>query len=359
MDRLLRPKTLETEPTDANAEKVFRHWKTTFENFLESTITAVPAGTPGDDASLAAEQTAIAANNRKKFHGLINCISPDIFEMIEGDTYDTAIESLTRLYVRPTSVVYNRHQLITCKQDAGQSVDTYLQNLQRLAKPCDFKAVTAEQNKNQYIRDAFINGITSAHIRQRLLENIGELTLEQASTQARALEQAQCQNQSYESNVMAALEVPDSFEETLGAAPTPTRPRNWNKKNNKIKNNNNGNSGTCSYCGNQPHPRPSCPAKDDICDGCGKKGHWIRVCFTTNRNTLGTIGTPLNNAMPQQQQQQLQHQFQQQPQQQHSQHPFQQRQQQLQHQSQQQQHQIQYQQHQQQHNQHYHSPTLA
>ena len=144
MDRLLRPKTLETEPTDSNAEKIFKHWKLTFENYLDSTITAVPAGTPGDADSLAAEQTAITANNRKKLHGLINCISPDIFEMIESATYDTAIDSLTKLYVRPTSVVYNRHQLITCKQDAGQSIDTFLQNLQRLAKTCDFKDFTAE-----------------------------------------------------------------------------------------------------------------------------------------------------------------------------------------------------------------------
>ena len=58
MDRLLRPKTLETEPTDPNAEKIFKHWKLTFENYLESTITAVTPGTQVDDASLEAGWTA-------------------------------------------------------------------------------------------------------------------------------------------------------------------------------------------------------------------------------------------------------------------------------------------------------------
>ena len=354
MDRLLRPKTLETEPTDSNAEKIFKHWKLTFENYLESTITAVPAGTPGDDVSLAAEQTAIAANNRKKLHGLINCISPDIFEMIDGTTYDSAIDSLTKLYVRPTNIVYNRHQLIACKQDAGQPIDTFLQNLQRHAKACNFKAVTAEQNKNEYMRDALINGIASTHIRQRLLENMGELSLEQASTQARALEQAQSQNQSYDAHVMAAVGVPDMTDETLGAAPAHTRPRNANKKSNRNKNNNNGSSGTCTYCGNQPHPRTSCPAKDAICDGCGKKGHWIKVCFTTNPDTLGSIGTL--NAMPQQQQQQLQHQSQQQLQYLPHQQPQHQSQQQISYQQQQQQQQ---QSQQQQHDHHFHPPSLA
>ena len=54
MDRLLRPKIFETEPTAANSEKLYRHWKITFENYLDANIQAVTPGTPGDDASLAA-----------------------------------------------------------------------------------------------------------------------------------------------------------------------------------------------------------------------------------------------------------------------------------------------------------------
>ena len=151
MDRLLRPKTFEAEPTDLNAEKLFLHWKITFENYLNSTLTAVTPGTQGDEPSMAAERTAIASNEQKKFHGLINCISANVYELISDcTTYDAAIEKLKAAYVRPVSVVYNRHQLITSKQDPGQSVDVFLQNLQRMAKSCDFKAVSAEENKNQY-----------------------------------------------------------------------------------------------------------------------------------------------------------------------------------------------------------------
>ena len=135
---------------------------------------------------------------------------------------------------------------------------------------------------------------------------------------------------------MAVGDVPDPIEETLGAAPTaPFRPKKGNKNKNK-NSTNSGNSGTCTYCGNQAHPRPSCPAKDDVCGGCGKKGHWIRVCFTTNRDTLGSIGTPSNVAMPQQQQQlQQQQQQQQQASQYLSQQPQQQQQQAFQYPSQQ------------------------
>jgi hypothetical protein len=47
--------------------------------------------------------------------------------------------------------VYNRHKLITCKQDSSQSIDRFKQGLQRLSKTCKFQAVTAEENKQQYV----------------------------------------------------------------------------------------------------------------------------------------------------------------------------------------------------------------
>ena len=205
MDRLLRPKIFETEPSAVNAEKLYRHWKVTFENYLDTNITAVTPGTEGDGTSLAAERTARADNNRKKRHALFNNVSSDIFELIEHSVdYDAAIAVLDATYIRPTSVVYSRHKLITSKQES-QSMDSLKQNLERTAKSCNFQAVTAEQNRNQYIRDAFINGLSSSHIRQRLLENIGDLSLEDAFTQARALEQAQSQSNAYENNEVAAM----------------------------------------------------------------------------------------------------------------------------------------------------------
>ena len=99
-----------------------------------------------------------------------------------------------------------------------------MQEQQRTAKTCNFEAVTAEQYKNQYIRDAFISGITSSHIRQRLLEN-NTLSLDEAFQQARALEQAQTQSVSYENSINAAINT----EDRLVAASN-----NYNNKNNTL-----------------------------------------------------------------------------------------------------------------------------
>ena len=40
----------------------------------------------------------------------------------------------------------------------------------------------------------------------------------------------------------------------------------------------------CGKCGRAPHSRPNmCLAVNDNCRGCGRKGHFVRVCHTTAR----------------------------------------------------------------------------
>ena len=328
MDRLLRPKTLEIEATAPSAEKQFVHWRTTFENYLQESIAPVTPGTPGDDASIAAAAAATATNERKKLSALINTVSANIYELISDcATYSDAMTVLNAAFIRPTNIVYNRHQLITSKQEPGQTIDAYLQNLNRIAKSCNFDAVTAEQNKNQYIRDAFINGISSASIRQRLLENIGELSLQEACTQARALEQAQSQSAAYEQNnsSVAAIEEHSSANSSLAAAgrkPTPRKPpQTPTQKQSNLQPKKNS---SCFWCGNAYHASMSdCPAKDDICNYCQKKGHWSRVCQSKAANTaIASMGISPNvehNPYQNQHQQYHQQQQQQQQQQQHQQ----------------------------------------
>ena len=309
MDRLLRPKIFETEPSTVNAEKLYRHWKVTFENYLEANIAAIPTATPGDAASEAAERTATAAANRKKKQALFNNVSSDIFELIEHSAdYDAAIAVLDATYIRPTSVVYCRHKLITSKQES-QSIDTFKQHLERTAKSCNFQAVTAEQNKNQYIRDAFINGLSSSHIRQRLLENIGDLSLEDAFAQARALEQAQSQSSAYENHEVAALPdstpqqptlIQENDKDSLGAAGNNRnnslnsgRNTNNNYRNNR-RNNRSQQQNSCYFCGNQRHPqgRSACPAQGHVCKNCGKLHHWERVSNSSPALPVGAVGGP-------------------------------------------------------------------
>ncbi|XP_029643460.1 uncharacterized protein LOC115217881 [Octopus sinensis] len=76
------------------------------------------------------------------------------------------------------------------KDKPGESLEQYLNELKILAKDCDFIAVNAEQHRYEIIQDAFINGLISNQIRQRLLEN-KSVDLSTAYDQARSLDVAQ------------------------------------------------------------------------------------------------------------------------------------------------------------------------
>ena len=80
MDRLMRPEQFETERNAPNAEKLYKYWKLTFINYLE---TAITAGEGNND-----NQTNI---NRKKLFALINNVSADVFNIVsDTDNFDTA-----------------------------------------------------------------------------------------------------------------------------------------------------------------------------------------------------------------------------------------------------------------------------
>ena len=76
---------------------------------------------------------------------LCNYVSPNVFEYVaECTTYESATELLESLYVKPQNKIFARHQLRTCRQQPGQTLDEYLQRLKQLSKNCGFKPVSAE-----------------------------------------------------------------------------------------------------------------------------------------------------------------------------------------------------------------------
>ena len=248
MDKYLRPERLDADPNSSSAAQQWRHWNRTFTSFLSQLEGQMP----------------------NKLDVLINYVSPRVYDYIaECETYDDAVSVLESLYVKPKNEIFARHLLATRKQEAGESLDQYLQSLQQLSRDCNFKAVSAEQARDELIRDAFINGLSSVHIRQRLLEN-KTLDLRTAVDQARALESAQRHSESYHHPsypVNASTSVPTGLptqcdDEQPTAAATGRPP------------------GTqlCFFCGMARHPRFKCPARAAKCGSCGKTGHFAKVC---------------------------------------------------------------------------------
>ena len=100
-------------------------------------------------------------------------------------------------YVKPVNKIYARHRLNTILQNEYEALEEFLQRLKILSNDCNFVDVTASQFKEAAIRDAFITGLGSSYIRQRLLED-NELRLNHVFKKARSLHEAQKNTESYE-----------------------------------------------------------------------------------------------------------------------------------------------------------------
>ena len=283
MEKFLRPPTFDVEPSASNSSRLWAHWFKIFTNFLESLNNVEAAG---------------------KLRLLINHVSSTVYEYIsECSTYDDALKTLKDLYDKPCSEVFARHKLLTCSQKDGESLDQFMHSLKQLCKDCDFKKVDASQNRDDYVRDAFISGISSGFIRQRLLEN-RTLTLQVAFDQARSLEQAQLQadlykvpekaNPSYSGNLLNAAHPTQGFENM------PKEDLNATHEPNHLEIVNGTFIKKCFFCGGKMHKnRSQCPARDVVCHNCDIKGHFAKVCKkksaarSASTVTLGAV-SPLN-----------------------------------------------------------------
>lgn len=262
----MKPERLSLDANSADAELKWTHWQKTFNNFLSRL----------DDVS---EEDKLAI--------LVNYVSADVYSHVSGAAdFTAAIELLQNLYVKPKNEIFARHLLATRKQDTGEKIDQFYQSLLLLSKDCQFKAVSADEHRNGFIRDSFISGLSSTYIRQRLLEN-RSLTLQQALQTARALESAQSQASTY-ANSSTTSNSPDS----LVCSVSSSSPRSDQASSNCDENSvtcaaarTSQQKFTCYFCGgNERHNRKKCPAKNTVCSNCSKIGHYAKVCLADTKS---------------------------------------------------------------------------
>ena len=148
-------------------------------------------------------------------------MSHSVYDYVEDCTdYNSVVTILEKLYVKTPKEIFARHPLATRRQQSGESLDGFLLELRRLSKDCNLKAVSAEQYKEELVRDSFINGLSSPLIRQRLLEN-KTLTLDQAYSQATSLDVAQKNSAAYSQPAVhvAAVDLPSTPEDDNSLCP--------------------------------------------------------------------------------------------------------------------------------------------
>ncbi|XP_036340040.1 uncharacterized protein LOC118749352 [Rhagoletis pomonella] len=257
MDKYLRPESFDIEPSDNSATRACEHWRKRFESFIAA---QEPAEMDG---------VTQASWDETKHRLLINQVSPSVYVYFsEARSFREAVDLMDKLYVKPKNVLFARHALATRRQRSDENIETYLQALKQLSKYCEFAAVDADTNRSDCVRDAFISGISSNSTRQRLLENL-TLTLDQAYNQALSLETAEVNSLSF--NSIAVNAVTD--EQT-----TTNHQAQQNVLNGDHVAAASFNRRKCFFCGGQLHLRKNCPAREETCQLCNKKGHLATVC---------------------------------------------------------------------------------
>ncbi|GAA50990.1 hypothetical protein CLF_105344 [Clonorchis sinensis] len=105
MDPQLRPRFFDTDPNSADAAKRWNHWFRTFETYLKTDESSKP----------------------DKLETLIHFVDPLVYDHIADHTdYESAVDTLRKLYVRPKNVIYARYLLQIYKQENGQDNDQFV-----------------------------------------------------------------------------------------------------------------------------------------------------------------------------------------------------------------------------------------
>ncbi|CAB0007380.1 unnamed protein product, partial [Nesidiocoris tenuis] len=255
MENLLKPSRFDTLPDSPSAAKEWLHWLATYNHFVE-------------EAQL---------DDKKKLKVLVNYLSSSVYDFIsECTSFKSALKVLSDLYVKPTNEIFARYLLSSREQLANESVDQYLQILKTLSKDCNFKAVSAAQNREDCVRDAFVKGLVSSDIRQKLLEN-SILSLDEAAAKARAIESSVKQSQIYCSHSSNMSE------------PVFSSTQNSNHNAKEIAPVSALQTRKCYFCGStRLHPRIECPARDSVCSLCKKRGHFPKVCLSRGKRQISS-----------------------------------------------------------------------
>ena len=112
------------------------------------------------------------ATARDKLDMLVSLLDTSLYSYVsECDAYDEAVARLENAYVLPVNEIFAQHRLNTCEQNPDESLEDFLGRLKSRSSYCNFTDCTAAQIRETAIRDAFISGMQSGFIRQRILKD--------------------------------------------------------------------------------------------------------------------------------------------------------------------------------------------
>ena len=184
-------------------------------------------------------------------------------------TYDEVCTVLNGYLDVRRNLIVQRAHFNKWHQLAGKSVDTFIQDLYRLAEDCEYGSL-----KDGLIRDRIVVGIVGDSLSDRLQAK-ADLTLEMAVQMSRQLEARKQNKDLIRGSAISEMAINptrmDLVEPHKRDSKSAKKPENKTQPKPERK---------CMWCGGQKHKRQSCPAKDVACNSCHKRGHFQDVCLS-------------------------------------------------------------------------------
>ena len=181
--------------------------------------------------------------------------------------YEEMKSALDNYFGARRNVIVERARFNRRIQRPGESIDSFIQDLYRLADECNYDSL-----KDDLIRDRIVVGVLDERLSERL-QLKADLTLKQAVEISRLHETRK------ESRDVARGDI----NSTVEFVKKPENPRKSKKQQSKPKGGPQGGK-KCQWCGREAHERSKCPARNSVCHNCKKKGHFKDSCLKKSSN---------------------------------------------------------------------------
>ena len=195
--------------------------------------------------------------------------------------YEIVKEKFNTHFVKRRNTIFERAKFKQRRQEEGESADSFIMDLYRLAEHCGYEGLHDEM-----VRDRIVVGLRNAALSEKLQMD-PDLTLEKAVTSARQTEEIKKQQtivrgdlreSRVEHEVGYVQKGKEQFHKPSSSRWKPTKgnltPPGVPKQTSGFPK-----PKACTRCGRSPaHGKQYCPARESICHRCGKTGHFKAMC---------------------------------------------------------------------------------
>lgn len=217
--------------------------------------------------------------------------------VVQRNTYNDVLASFEAFCAPRKNTVYERYKFHQRNQREGETFDTFLIDIKRLVRTCEFG-----ENENEMLRDRIVIGVADKKLQSRLLETTAltyDTAVEKCRTTEATKEQTTNLNQIVTVNEVRYTQKQPNYaqHQQKFKGKREIQPHRQSSNNNNTYMNRsplnsetqeNYNRNNCTYCGYKHRPR-ECPAYGKSCNTCNRKNHFSSVCKSRNISTLNIV----------------------------------------------------------------------